>query len=279
MKHLGDIQKIDGTKIPPVDVITFGAPCQDLSVAGKRAGMKHKDLGDEETTRSGLFYEAVRLIKEMRSVERRTADGSNSVERYPRFAIYENVPGALSSAGGEDWRLVLEYLASVAEEGVSIPLPPKGKWEHAGCIVGDGWSLAWRLMDGQYFGCPQRRKRVCCLLSLDEERVGRSDGSDNHEAVVDSGAVAGRAAEILFEREGGLGDLDEGFAPWKGIARDPAESVGEHPEDGHDYTLQVRCGNPNGGGKGALIQTDKTATLSASQQQTLFRESANDSKL
>lgn len=245
MKHLGDICKINGAEIPPVTVVTFGAPCQDLSVAGKRAGMKHGDLGDEETTRSGLFFEAIRLLKEMRSVEYRIA-GTDDVGRYPRFAVYENVPGALSSAGGEDWRLVLEYLASVADEDVSIPMPEKGKWEHAGCIVGDNWSLAWRLLDGQYHGCPQRRKRVCCLLSLDEERERRPDDADTLEADVDTGAVVGRAAQILFERSSGRGDLDEGFSPWKGIARDPEESAGECDSEGSDYTLQVRCGKPGG---------------------------------
>lgn len=210
--------------------------------------MKHTELGDEETTRSGLFFEAIRLIKEMRKVEHRVA-GSDDVVRYPVFAVYENVPGALSSGGGEDWRLVLEHMASIADEEVSIPRPAKGKWEHAGCIVGSNWSLAWRLMDAQYFGVPQRRKRVCCLLSLDEERERRPDEADNNEAVVGAGdAVCGRAGSILFESSRGCGDLDAGFSPWKGIARNPEESAGECDSES-DYTLQVRCGNPVGGAR------------------------------
>lgn len=213
MTHIGDVTKVNGTQIEPVDVITFGAPCQDLSVAGKRAGMQHTDRGDEETTRSGLFYEAVRIIKEMRSVEHRTG-WSDDVVRYPRICVYENVPGALSSHNGEDFRSVLEELARCADESVSIPLPEKGKWAHAGCIVGDGWSVAWRIMDAQFFGVPQRRKRVCVLLSFDEELQREADPTDNNEAVVDIGAaVCGRASEILFERESGNGDIDEGFAP------------------------------------------------------------------
>jgi len=101
MKHLGDISKVNGGEVEPVDVITFGSPCQDLSVAGKRAGLKHTDNGDEETTRSGLFMEAVRIIREMR-------EATNG--KYPRFALWENVPGAFSSNKGEDFRVVLEEL-------------------------------------------------------------------------------------------------------------------------------------------------------------------------
>ena len=119
MRYLGDVCKINGTEIEKVDCITFGAPCQDLSVAGKRAGMKHEDMGDDETTRSGLFYEAVRIIKEMREDD--INDGRATDSARPRYAVYENVPGALSSNKGEDFRCVLEALAQVIQEDVCIP--------------------------------------------------------------------------------------------------------------------------------------------------------------
>lgn len=139
MIHLGDITKIHGDKIEPVDCITFGSPCQDLSVAGKRAGLAGE--------RSGLFMEAVRIIKEMR----RATHGS-----YPVVVIWENVPGAFSSNGGEDFRAVLEELARVEQPDASIPRPPRGgRWSKAGAIAGNGWSLAWRQLDAQYWGVPR----------------------------------------------------------------------------------------------------------------------------
>ena len=106
MKHYGDVTKINGAELEPVDVLTFGSPCQDLSVAGKRAGLKHEDNGDDETTRSGLFMEAVRIIREMR-------EATNG--RYPTFALWENVPGAFSSNKGEDFRIVLEEFIKIKE--------------------------------------------------------------------------------------------------------------------------------------------------------------------
>ena len=119
VKHLGDITKIKGDEIEPVDIIVGGSPCQDLSVAGKRAGMKHADFGDEETTRSGLFMEQIRIIKEMRN-------GTNK----PRYMVWENVPGAFSSNNGEDFRAVLEETARVADPTVSIPRSVTG-WANA----------------------------------------------------------------------------------------------------------------------------------------------------
>lgn len=155
MKHLGDITKIHGDQIEPVDCITFGSPCQDLSIAGRRAGLAGE--------RSGLFMEAVRIIKEMRS-------STNGL--HPTFAIWENVPGAFSSNGGEDFRAVLEELARVEQPDVSIPRPPKGKWSKAGAITGNGWSLAWRQLDAQYWGVPQRRKRIALIIDLGGQRAG-----------------------------------------------------------------------------------------------------------
>lgn len=137
MKHLGDITKMSGFSTPPVDVITFGSPCQDLSIAGKRAGLSGE--------RSSLFMEAVRIIKEMR-------EATNG--EYPKYAVWENVPGAFSSNRGEDFRAVLEELARIKEAGISIPGPDKSKWAKAGLLTGDDWSIAWRTMDAQYWGVP-----------------------------------------------------------------------------------------------------------------------------
>lgn len=173
MVHLGDITKIDGSTIEPVDIITFGSPCQDLSVAGKRAGLQHTDKGDETTTRSGLFMEAVRIIKQMREA---TRDGMGTAK--PRWAVWENVPGAYSSNQGEDFRVVIEELCRVADGSVTIPLPPKGKWSGNGTVMGDGWSLAWRTLDAQHWGVPQRRRRIYLVADF----------------------AGGRAPQVLFER-------------------------------------------------------------------------------
>ncbi len=132
MKHLGDISTVKGADIAPVDIITFGSPCTDMSVAGKRAGL--------DGSQSCLFYEAIRIVKEMRCA----TNGE-----YPRFIVWENVPGAFSSNKGEDFKAVLEAVCSVKGESVSVPEPPKGKWSSAGSIVADGFSLAWRVLDAQ----------------------------------------------------------------------------------------------------------------------------------
>lgn len=145
MKHLGDVSKVKGGEIEPVDIITFGSPCQDMSIAGKRAGLKHADMGDDETTRSGLFLEAIRIIKEMR-------EATNGV--YPRYAIWENVPGAFSSNRGEDFRTVLEEFIRIKEKDAVMPSVPKAGWAYADYISGDGWSVAYRTFDAQYWGVP-----------------------------------------------------------------------------------------------------------------------------
>ena len=187
VKHLGDINGIHGDEIEPVDIITFGSPCTDMSVAGKRAGLGGKQ--------SSLFYEAVRIIKEMRCA----TDG-----KYPRFIVWENVPGAFSSNKGEDFRCVLEEICSVRDEGVSVPGPPKGKWPNAGEIVGDGYSVAFRQIDAQLWGVPQRRKRIYLV-----------------------GDLAGwGAGKILFESEGVSGYSAEGFRAWQGAARHTEEGAG-----------------------------------------------------
>lgn len=196
MKHLGDISKINGAEIEPVDIITFGSPCQDLSVAGKRAGLKHEANGDEETTRSGLFMEAVRIIKEMRIA-------TNGM--YPTFALWENVPGAFSSNKGQDFRIVLEELIKVAEpQAPSLPMPEKNGWAYADCIMGDGWSVAWRVFDAQYWGVPQRRRRIHLIADFRGER----------------------ATKVLFEREGLRGYFTESIPQRKRTSTDSENCVG-----------------------------------------------------
>ena len=196
MKHLGDISKVKGNEIDPVDVITFGSPCQDLSVAGKRKGLNHSELGDEETTRSGLFMEAVRIIREMK-------EATNG--EYPTFAVWENVPGAYSSNKGEDFRIVLEELEKTACNGADIvPKPPKGKWLNAGEIVGDNYSIAWRTLDAQFWGVPQRRRRIYLVADFRGQRAGK----------------------ILFEREGLRGYFTQSGTPWQGTAGNAEDSIG-----------------------------------------------------
>lgn len=160
MKHLS---RIKGAEIEPVDIITFGSPCQDMSVAGKRAGLKHTAVGDEETTRSGLFMEAIRIIKEMRVK-------TNGI--YPRFAVWENVPGAFSSNRGEDFRTVLEEFIRVKEKDAVMPDVPKAGWPYADCYSGNGWSLAYRVFDAQYWGVPQRRRRIYLVADFRGQRAG-----------------------------------------------------------------------------------------------------------
>jgi DNA (cytosine-5)-methyltransferase 1 len=273
MNHLGDITKINGSEIEPVDIITFGSPCQGLSVAGKRAG-----LADE---RSGLFMEAIRIIREMREHEQ--SIGRTNINIRPRFAVWENVPGAFSSNKGEDFRAVLEETARVADKTVVIPKPPKGKWTTSGAIMGNGWSIAWRVLDAQYWGVPQRRRRIFL--------------------VADFGGQS--APEILFKREGLRRHLTESRETREGIATDAERSVDETSDcltpwgvqsrrihkasgkwpalyggegGGHGYaaipetpkTMLIRCGK-EGGGKGALIQDDKSATYSF-QRSDEFKE-------
>ena len=276
MTHLGSVTDIHGRDIEPVDIITFGSPCQDLSVAGKRAGLKHEANGDEETTRSGLFMEAVRIIKEMR-------DATNG--EYPTFAVWENVPGAFSSNKGEDFRTVLEELIKIVEPTAVMPAVPKNGWAYADSYIGDRWSLAYRVLDAQYWGVPQRRRRIYLVLDLRGQR----------------------AREVLFEREGLRRDFTKSGTPWQGTAGEAANRSGTDdcegegncltPWDvqsrrifsvdgpwpalyggeggGHGYAcvpypLKIRSGC-EGGGKGALIQEDKSTTLATNNDQYLFQ--------
>ena len=271
MKHYGDISLLKGSELEPVDIITFGSPCQDMSVAGKREGL--------DGNRSSLFYEAIRIIKEMR-------EATNG--KYPRYIVWENVPGAFSSNKGEDFKAVLEEICKVKDEQVSVSKP--SKWENAGRIMGNSFSIAWRLLDAQYWGVPQRRQRIYLVADFD----------------------GGSAGKILFESEGLSGYSAKGFKSWQNAANGITEGIGEtgsqdslmfenHSQDtryrgplavaqtvsstygtgGNNQpfvvqtpkTLKVRCGC-EGGGKGALIQDNLSATLSTNNDQTLFQPRA-----
>ena len=186
MKHLGDITKIDGRTVPKVCVVIGGSPCQDLSVAGKRSGLSGE--------RSGLFMEMIRIIKEMREDDKRNGRTGSDVR--PRFMVWENVPGAFSSNKGEDFRIVLEEIVQVVSDCTVIPRPPKCKWRNVGVIMGDGFSVAWRVLDAQFWGVPQRRRRIAL--------------------VADFGGST--APEILFERESLSGNSQESGTPWEGAA-------------------------------------------------------------
>lgn len=170
MEHFGDITKIHGYDLPVVDCITGGSPCQDLSVAGKRAGL--------DGERSGLFMEQIRIVKEIR--EHDAMSGRTGRFIRPRWMVWENVPGAFSSNNGEDFRIVLEEICRISEPDAVIPGPPKGKWQPSGCIMGDGWSIAYRVHDAQFWGVPQRRKRISLVADFGGES----------------------APEVLFERKG-----------------------------------------------------------------------------
>lgn len=212
IKHYGDISYMDGSKIEPVDIITFGSPCQDLSIAGKRDGLDGK--------RSSLFYEAIRIVKEMRCA----TDGKK-----PRYIVWENVPGAFSSNKGEDFRCVLEGICHIKDETLSVP--KIDKWKQAGTIVGDHFSLAWRVLDAQYWGVPQRRKRIFLVADF----------------------AGGGAGEILFKSEGLSGYSKESIRSWQGATSYIADSTGE---------AGTICLNDQGGNR-MDVTKDITCTLRA----------------
>lgn len=232
MKHLGDITKINGAEIEAVDVITGGSPCQDLSIAGKCAGLAG--------ARSGLFMEQVRIVKEMREHDR--ANGRTGDMVRPRYMVWENVPGAFSSNKGQDFAAVLEEIIRIAEpEAPDIEVSEKGwnTWGGYHDEVGGRWSVAWRVHDAQHWGVPQRRRRISIVADF---------GGDT-------------AGEILFERKSVSGYLAE-----SGAAR---ERLAANAESGSAYAVRIR-GGCDGGGKGALVQKDKSGTLGTGNDQTLF---------
>lgn len=241
MKHYGNISAMDGGRIEPVDIITFGSPCQDMSIAGRRDGL--------DGSRSSLFYEAVRIIKEMRCA----TDG-----KYPRWICWENVPGAFSSNKGEDFKAVLEAVIGIVEPNAQVPMPEKARWPYADLYMGDGWSVAYRTLDAQYWGVPQRRRRIYLVADL----AGRSAG------------------KILFESEGLSGYSAEGFRSWQRAAGSFTPCAGATGFDGYNgsltddtsATLGVNCGMSTGrngivlndqGGDRMEVSEDVAATLRA----------------
>ena len=223
VKHYGDVSKLSGAKLPPVDIITFGSPCQDLSIAGKRAGIHDGD-------RSNLFFQAIRIIKEMR-------DATNG--RYPRYCVWENVPGAFSSHGGDDFKAVLEAVIGIKEEGIEVPSPENHRWPKSDVYLGDGWSVAYRVFDAQYWGVPQRRARIYLVADL----------------------AGGSAGEVLFKSEGVSGYTPQGFRAWQGTAGGAEEGAGETGgrSDTGGGTLCVNCQGTSGVG----ITEDKALALVA----------------
>ena len=187
MKHYGDISQMDGGKIEPVDIITFGSPYTDMSIAGRRAGLDGKQ--------SVLFYQAIRIIQEMR-------DATHG--KYPRYIVWENVPGAFSSNHGEDFKAVLEAVIGIKEPGTQVPMPEKNLWPYADLYMGEQWSVAYRTLDAQHWGVPQRRRRIYLVADF----------------------AGWGAGQVLFESEGLSGYSAEGFRAWQRAARDPAAGSG-----------------------------------------------------
>lgn len=229
MRNYGDITKISGYEVPPVDVVIGGSPCQDLSVAGLRKGLAGR--------RSGLFMDQIRIVKEMRENDRMHGRTGDDVR--PGFMVWENVCGAFSSNGGKDFLAVLEETAHIADENAVIPEPPQGKWRNAGVIMGDGWSIAWRVHDAQFWGVPQRRRRISLVADF----------------------AGGRAPEICFVRKSLSGHPEP--------RREERKEAPGQAVPCATYTVRERAGC-EGGGKGALVQSEKTGTLGCSNDQTLF---------
>ena len=327
MKHYGDISQMDGGKIEPVDIITFGSPCTDMSIAGRRAGLDGKQ--------SSLFYQAIRIIQEMREATH---------GRYPRYIVWENVPGAFSSNKGEDFKAVLEAVIGIKEPGAQVPMPEKNLWPYADLYLGEQWSVAYRTLDAQYWGVPQRRRRIYLVADFAGWGAGQvlfeSEGLSGYSAegfrawqraAGDSAVGAGAAGVCLNDQGGSCMDVSSevaatlraenhghppcvldaaGFctehsADSRGIGfeqeRAPTLRAGvvpaaialeSHPidsrikiaDDGTIQTLTSRMGTGGmnvplvlkirsgceGGGKGPLIQKDRSATLSCNNDQTLF---------
>ena len=325
MKHYGDISQMDGGKIEPVDIICFGSPCTDMSIAGRRAGL--------EGQQSVLFYEAIRIIKEMRCA-------TNG--KYPRWICWENVPGAFSSNGGRDFKAVVDSVIGIVEEDAQVPLPEKGKWPQADIYMGEGWSVAYRVLDAQYWGVPQRRKRIFLIGDLTGQCAGevlfKSEGLSGYSAEgfrawkraaggfekgagasglgvdgynstvspvaatlgVNCGMSTGRNGVVLNDQGGNRMDVThevtctlraEAHHP-PVVMDEPPIALENHPTDGRikvmeddvsqtltsrmgtggnnvPLVMKIRCGC-EGGGKGPLIQTDKSATLACNNDQTLF---------
>ena len=322
VKHYGDINKIDGALLPPVDIITAGFCCQDLSVAGKRAGLQGE--------RSGLFYQIPRIIKEMRVA---------TDNKYPRFAVLENVPGIYSSAGGADFLEVLNELIKIKDETLSVPMPEKGRWSTSGEIVGDGFTVGWRTLDAQFWGTAQRRRRCYIVVDFTGERAGEilfdetrlrgnppASGFTRQTTAGDSAAGVGNAVAfepgacsrlgghvwdseptgalradmgdnqlaVVYDARGNgdgeiantiTGDHNNRITDYTALVMNERQYALTVSEDvantltGTDFkgtqcvfepkTLKIRSGC-EGGGKGALVQDNLSATLGCSNDQTVF---------
>ena len=214
VKHYGDVSILNGARLPPVDIITFGSPCQDMSVAGRRAGL--------DGERSGLFHQAIRIVREMR-------EATNG--KKPRYIVWENVPGAFSSNKGRDFKAVLEAVISIKESGVEVPAPETGKWPYADLFLGDGWSVAYRVLDAQYWSVAQRRCRVFLVADFDSERAG----------------------DILFERKSLSGHIEPGSEAREGAAASIENGAGGS---------SCWCLNPQGR-SGISVTDDIAGTLVA----------------
>lgn len=329
VEQMGDITKINGAEVPPVDIIVGGSPCQDLSVAGAQKGLA-------EGTRSNLFYEMIRIIKEMR-------EATNG--KKPRFVLWENVPGAFSSQKGYDFYEVIKEYCRIAEPEIDVPEPTKRStgglaWQPAGSVVGDGWSLCWRVFDSQFWGVPQRRKRIYIILDLGSERAaeilferkglrgnppqkqekGQAAAGDTGKSVAEADIRAdsygcdtinfsspilrvktfdgrgfgdgdvvnnitgdhenritdytGLVCEPVFCLQGNCIDrADTARCNGRGWTENKAYTINSVDRHAVTYAVSVRCGC-EGGGKGALIQTDVSGTLGTHNDQAIFTESS-----
>lgn len=229
MKHYGDVSQMRGADLPPVDIITFGSPCQDMSIAGRRDGL--------DGSRSSLFYEAIRIVKEMR-------EKTNGEK--PRFIVWENVPGAFSSNKGQDFKAVLEAVIGIKEPAAQVPAPEKRGWPNADYYVGDGWSVAYRVLDAQWWGVPQRRARIFLVADF----AGQS------------------APEILFESEGVSGYTPQGFRSWQGAAGDSSEGSGETGGGGSDGCLGNVAGEVSPGAKGIVLNDQGGTRMDVTEEVT-----------
>ena len=271
MIHLGDITKIKGDEIPVVDVITGGSPCQDLSVAGKRAGL--------EGERSGLFMEQIRVVKEMR---KKDADDGRAREFIrPRYMVWENVPGAFSSNSGKDFQAVLTEIVRIVEPTApDVPLPEGGKWAKSGCLCDElaGWSVAWKTHDAQYHGVPQRRRRVCVLADFNGITAGdilfdpqlrrKAYSSQSDKTFRDSARQPQPTIQPFCESVSG--DTQQGEQEGQGTSEGTEDCSGE-PSENHLKALsfQERAGKP-GGGKGILIQDKHVGCMTSQNIQSVF---------
>ena len=271
MIHLGDITKIKGDEIPVVDVITGGSPCQDLSVAGKRAGL--------DGERSGLFMEQIRVVKEMRNKD---ADDGRARELIrPRYMVWENVPGAFSSNQGKDFQAVLTEIVRIVEPNApDVPLPEGGKWPKSGCLCDElaGWSVAWKTHDAQFHGVPQRRRRVCVLgdfngitagdILFDPQLRRKAYSSQSDQTFRDTGRQTKSKVQPLCESM--FGNSEQGEQEGEGTSEGTEDCSGESSENHlKALSFQERAGKP-GGGKGILIQDEHVGSMTSQNVQSVF---------